>query len=186
MGQELITRDMNVGEIVEKYPRVAMVLTGYGLHCVGCHVAKWETLGDGAASHGMDEETVEQLLRDANAIAKNSEEKIKDQEDLVITPEAIDKIKEFQKNADKKDTYFKIEIVEGGCSGKSYSFSLEEKKEATDKEMEREGIKIILSEENFRELQNSKIDYLETIESSGFKIYNPNAKHSCGCGKSFA
>ena len=186
MDQELITREMAVGDIVERYPQVAPVLTGYGLHCVGCHVAKWESIGDGAAGHGMDEETIEQLIRDVNAIAKLHKEKTKTQKDLTITSEAIEKVKEFQKNANQENSYFKINVIEGGCSGKSYSFSLEDKKESSDKVLEREGIKIIVDKNSFELLKDSKIDYLDTMESSGFKVFNPNAKQSCGCGKSFA
>ena len=52
--QILITKDMPIGEVVERYPEAAEVLTAYGLHCVGCHVSPFETVEQGALGHGME------------------------------------------------------------------------------------------------------------------------------------
>ena len=49
-----ITKNMSIGDIVEKYPGSMQVMLNHGLHCVGCHVASWETLEEGAVAHGVD------------------------------------------------------------------------------------------------------------------------------------
>lgn len=68
-SKELIKKDMMIMDIVQKFPDVAVVLTGYGLHCVGCGISGMETLEQGAMGHGMDEETFDMMLRDANVVA---------------------------------------------------------------------------------------------------------------------
>lgn len=65
---QLITKDMLMNDIIEKYPEVAPILMGYGLHCVGCHFSSFDTLENGIKIHGMDEETFEMLMKDVNAI----------------------------------------------------------------------------------------------------------------------
>jgi hybrid cluster-associated redox disulfide protein len=64
----MITKDMLMNDIIEKYPQVAPILMGYGLHCVGCHFSSFDTLENGIKIHGMDEETFEMLLKDVNSL----------------------------------------------------------------------------------------------------------------------
>ena len=65
----LITKDMLVSEIIERYPQVAPILQGYGLHCVGCGMSGFDTLENGIKIHGMDKETFTMLLKDVNTVA---------------------------------------------------------------------------------------------------------------------
>ena len=69
MVKELITKDMLLMEVIEKYPSIAPILTGYGLHCVGCHFSSFDTVENGAKIHGMDEETFDMMLKDINIVA---------------------------------------------------------------------------------------------------------------------
>src|SRR3989344_5290405 len=83
--QQLITKEMQVGDVVKKYPQTADIFMSYGLHCVGCHASYFETLEQGAMGHGMDEETVDKMVEDANEVAKESLRSInKDKENLII------------------------------------------------------------------------------------------------------
>ena len=75
MAEEKIDKNMTLGEILAKYPESAEVMLRYGLHCIGCHVASWETLEQGAKVHGLDDKQVEQLVKD---IEKQIEEKKKE------------------------------------------------------------------------------------------------------------
>ncbi len=59
-----ITRDMTIGEVVKKHPQTVPVFFKHGLACVGCHVANWETVEQGAISHGIHD--LDALLRDLN------------------------------------------------------------------------------------------------------------------------
>lgn len=63
MAKEKITKDMLIGEVVKKYPKTVNVMMDYGLQCVGCHVAAWETVEQGAQSHGIN---VDKMVREMN------------------------------------------------------------------------------------------------------------------------
>jgi len=63
----LITKDMSIGEIVEQYPETVPVFMSHGLGCIGCAIAQFETLEEGAMAHGID---VEVLVQDLNKSVK--------------------------------------------------------------------------------------------------------------------
>ncbi len=63
MAKEEITKNMSLKDTVAKYPKTFEVFMKYGLHCVGCHMAEFETLEDGAKAHGLD---LKKLLKDLN------------------------------------------------------------------------------------------------------------------------
>ena len=67
-AKQNITPDMMMGEAIQKYPETAEVMFRHGLHCIGCHVSAYETIEQGAATHGIDPK---KLVEDMNrAIAK--------------------------------------------------------------------------------------------------------------------
>ena len=59
----LITKEMSIGDIVDQYPETVSVFISHGLGCIGCAIAQFETLEEGAMAHGID---VEALLKDLN------------------------------------------------------------------------------------------------------------------------
>ena len=60
----IITKDMAIGEIIQKYPQTVKVFLSHGLMCVGCAAARFENLEQGASAHGVD---VDSLVKDLNA-----------------------------------------------------------------------------------------------------------------------
>jgi hybrid cluster-associated redox disulfide protein len=66
-----ITKDMSIGEVVQKYPATVEVFLRHGLMCFGCAVARFESIEQGALAHGMD---VDALLRDLNAAVSEEPE----------------------------------------------------------------------------------------------------------------
>ncbi len=58
-----VTKDMLIGDVVKKYPRSVEIMLEHGMQCIGCHVATWESLEQGASSHGID---VDKLIEDLN------------------------------------------------------------------------------------------------------------------------
>jgi hybrid cluster-associated redox disulfide protein len=64
-----ITGEMSIMEIVQKYPETVPVFVKHGLHCLGCAIAQYETLAEGAAAHGMD---LPALLKDLNEVANKA------------------------------------------------------------------------------------------------------------------
>jgi len=69
--KKLITKDMTIGEVVTKYPQTAPIFFSHGLPCVGCHVANWESVEEGALAHGI--KNIEELIKDLNKVVKESE-----------------------------------------------------------------------------------------------------------------
>ncbi|HWB60643.1 MAG TPA: iron-sulfur cluster assembly accessory protein, partial [Chthoniobacteraceae bacterium] len=78
----------------------------------------------------------------------------------------------------------RIFVESGGCAGLQYGMNLDEAKEG-DEVIERGGVKVIIDAESARYLGGSTIDYADGLAGSGFRINNPNAVRSCGCGTSF-
>ena len=63
---EKISKDMTLGEVVAKFPQSVEVMLNYGLHCVGCHVAAYETVEQGAKAHGMPDQDIKKMLAEMN------------------------------------------------------------------------------------------------------------------------
>jgi hybrid cluster-associated redox disulfide protein len=61
---KMITKDMVLGDVVQQYPDTVEVFMRYGLHCIGCHVAAFETIEQGAMAHGIED--VDALVKDLN------------------------------------------------------------------------------------------------------------------------
>lgn len=66
--KESITKGMTFAEVLKKKPKAGEIMFKYGLHCVGCHVAEFETVEQGAMAHGMSEEDVKKMLEEINKL----------------------------------------------------------------------------------------------------------------------
>ena len=82
--------------------------------------------------------------------------------------------------------YFRITVLGGGCAGFQYKFDFENLKNDDDILIEEEKINVVIDETSMELIQNSKIDYVHELIGSSFKITNPQASSSCGCGTSFS
>lgn len=70
MAKTIITKEMTLGEVVEKFgAEAAKVMFKYGLHCIGCHVATFETIEQGARAHGLDDKQIAKMVKDLNDAA---------------------------------------------------------------------------------------------------------------------
>ena len=72
MTEDKITRKTTLGEAIAKVPEANRILFEYGLHCIGCHIAAYESIEDGCRAHGMTEEQIDEIVEKIN--------KVKDQE----------------------------------------------------------------------------------------------------------
>ena len=71
-----VTKKTTIGEVVEKYGYdAAKIMMKYGLHCVGCHMAAWETIEQGAFGHGIGEKELNEMIKKLNALVEKSEAK---------------------------------------------------------------------------------------------------------------
>jgi len=69
----LIKKDMTLGEVVQKFGMpVVEVMGKYGLHCIGCHVATWETIEQGAKAHGLEDKDVKKMVDELNKVAQSA------------------------------------------------------------------------------------------------------------------
>ena len=84
----------------------------------------------------------------------------------------------------KPDAGLRVKVVGGGCSGLQYRMELDSAQDR-DKVFERDGARLIVDKKSFLYLNGSELDYSEELMASGFKVVNPNAKRTCGCGESF-
>ena len=181
--KQLITKDMTIGDVVAKYPAVIEPLQEAGVHCVGCHVSYSESLEDGFKGHGMSDEDVDLVISKLNKAV--AEYKAEDGKEFIITSKAAEKLIEVLKENKKEGFGLRVEIVPGGCSGFEYGLELDDSTTDLDLTIEEKGVKIIISRENMPFLKGARLDYADGLQGAGFKISNPNAHSSCGCGQSF-
>ncbi|MBW2273746.1 MAG: iron-sulfur cluster assembly accessory protein [Deltaproteobacteria bacterium] len=80
----------------------------------------------------------------------------------------------------------RMKVVGGGCSGLKYELSFDDRVRDIDSEIEAHGVRIIVDEKSALYLVGTVLDFVDTLQESGFKIQNPNANNTCGCGDSFA
>ena len=104
---------------------------------------------------------------------------------IQITETAVGKVKEILDSQEPKPAGLRIAVVGGGCSGFSYSMAFEGSPVLLDKTYEFDGLKVFVDQASMLYLDGAKVDYVETLEGSGFKFENPNVKSTCGCGSSF-
>jgi iron-sulfur cluster assembly protein len=104
---------------------------------------------------------------------------------LELTDRAVDKVKEILDTQEPKPAGLRISVVGGGCSGFSYSMAFETAPGMLDKTYEFSGLKVFIDQASMLYLDGAKVDYVETLEGSGFKFDNPNVTKTCGCGSSF-
>jgi len=104
---------------------------------------------------------------------------------VTLTPNAIVKVKEILDTQEPKPAGLRIAVVGGGCSGFSYSMAFENQPNMLDKTYNYEGLKVFVDQASMLCLEGAEVDYVETLEGSGFKFSNPNTKSTCGCGSSF-
>jgi len=67
MPKQKITKDMSFAEVLQKYPKTAHIFIAHGMHCIGCVMARFETIEQGAAAHGID---IKKLITDLNKAIK--------------------------------------------------------------------------------------------------------------------
>ena len=80
----------------------------------------------------------------------------------------------------------RIGVVGGGCSGFSYTFDLDTDVHDDDALIERDGARVVIDEASLPFLDGAQIDYVDELIGAAFRINNPNATASCGCGTSFS
>ena len=105
---------------------------------------------------------------------------------IELKPAAAEKIRDLIAEENNPDLKLRIFVQGGGCSGFSYGFTFDELKAEDDFDLELEGVHLLVDSMSAQYLTGVTVDYTEDLMGSEFKISNPNATTTCGCGSSFS
>ena len=103
-----------------------------------------------------------------------------------LTETAVGKVREILDGQEPKPAGLRISVVGGGCSGFSYSMAFENSPNMLDKTYNFSCLKVFIDQASMLYLDGAEVDYVESLEGSGFKFSNPQVKSTCGCGSSFS
>ncbi len=104
---------------------------------------------------------------------------------VTISPKAAEKIRELME--EEKDTVgLRVYVRGGGCHGYQYGMSFESKLSDDDTVIEKGDVSVIMDSQSAPLLSGAEVDYVDSLQGSGFAIKNPQAKTTCGCGSSFS
>jgi iron-sulfur cluster assembly protein len=104
---------------------------------------------------------------------------------VTLTDRAASEVKGLLEKQEKPDAMLRVFVAGGGCSGFQYGMSLEEEPSEGDQTFDINGVKVIIDPRSAMYVEGAEIDFVESMMGGGFKIDNPNAASSCGCGQSF-
>jgi len=103
-----------------------------------------------------------------------------------VTETAAERVKALLDGEGKTDTHcLRMKVVGGGCSGFQYELAFDDGVGEDDHCVEAGGVRVVVDPKSALFLKGSTLDYLDGLMESGFKITNPNATTTCGCGQSF-
>ncbi len=105
---------------------------------------------------------------------------------ITLTDKAASELQDLITSQNKQNAALRVWVAGGGCSGLSYGMALDDNEpEADDNVFEQSGIKIYIDALSLNYMNGSSVDYVDDTLGGGFKIENPNATSTCGCGSSF-
>jgi iron-sulfur cluster assembly accessory protein len=104
---------------------------------------------------------------------------------VTVSEQAARRIGEILKS-EPAGTMLRVSVEGGGCSGFQYKFDMEREKAEDDLVIARDGAVVLIDPVSVRYMAGSEIDFVEDLIGASFKVKNPNATASCGCGTSFA
>lgn len=102
-----------------------------------------------------------------------------------LTDRAASEIKGLLEKQGKTDAMLRVFVSGGGCSGFQYGMSLEDDAMEGDSRMEVNGVQVLIDPRSAMYISGAEVDFVDNMMGGGFKIDNPNAASSCGCGHSF-
>ena len=101
-----------------------------------------------------------------------------------LTGSAVGEIINMLAQPDHAGKHFRVYVEQGGCSGMQYGMVFDEQRDG-DVVGQQDGVAILVDAFSAQYLRGTQVDFSDALTGGGFKISNPNAKQSCGCGKSF-
>jgi iron-sulfur cluster insertion protein len=105
---------------------------------------------------------------------------------IVVTENAARRIAALRTQEQAENAFLRIAVSGGGCSGFQYGLSFDGERNSDDFVFERDGIAVIVDDVSLDLLNGAEVDFVEDLMGASFRINNPNAASSCGCGNSFS
>ena len=99
-----------------------------------------------------------------------------------MTEAAATELQRAMEAQDKQDMALRIAVLPGGCAGMQYGLSLDSEEQPCDEEFVSGGIRLVVGRQDLPMVAGMQVDYVQSVSGSGFKVENPNASESCGCG----
>jgi iron-sulfur cluster insertion protein len=119
--------------------------------------------------------------------AQNDDAPLTEDRLINITTLAASKVNEIRSaEGIEAEMALRLRVVGGGCAGFSYDLYFDTPVEGIDRQVEINGVKVVVDDMSLMYLIGTEIDYVEGLQGAGFKFNNPNVKSTCGCGSSFA
>jgi iron-sulfur cluster assembly accessory protein len=105
---------------------------------------------------------------------------------ITLSERAATELRTLMQSQEKESALLRVWVAGGGCSGLSYGMALDDNEPETDDQIyECNGVKVVVDALSLKYMEGSVVDFLDDPMGGGFKIENPNATSSCGCGSSF-
>ena len=105
---------------------------------------------------------------------------------ITVTEAAAAELQRAMEAQGKQDMALRIAVLPGGCAGMQYGLSLDSEEQPGDEEFESGSIRLVVGRQDLPLIAGLQVDYVQSVNGSGFKVENPNASESCGCGSSFS
>lgn len=105
---------------------------------------------------------------------------------ITLTESAINKINEVISEENNPKAHLRMFVQGGGCAGFNYGFIIDDEQNEDDFEIPAGSYRVLVDSMSFQYLQGSTVDYEESLMGASFKINNPQAQSTCGCGSSFS
>lgn len=105
---------------------------------------------------------------------------------IILTESAARRIAFLREQEQVGSAHLRISVSGGGCSGFQYGLSFDDQTNPDDRVFEREGVGIVVDEVSLDLLNGTQVDFVEDMMGASFRLNNPNAASSCGCGNSFS
>ena len=105
---------------------------------------------------------------------------------LELTEAATRKAKGLLATSDQPGGALRVAVRNGGCSGMRYELLFDGEQRPDDDQLEFDGLRVVVDSESAPYLEGVRIDYSDALNDAGFKIENPKASETCGCGESFS
>lgn len=109
---------------------------------------------------------------------------IKQNELLSLTEAAVEQVRSLQQQSEHAGKPLRVYVEKGGCSGLQYGLVFDERRDG-DLVVEQDGVTAVVDAFSAEYVRGSVVDFSDALTGGGFKLTNPRARESCGCGKSF-